>query len=355
MTLTQLHKSLLFAWLLTSAGACAVPVLAAGDGPAAEPAQAEVAAEEDREWVDSGHDYVADGVNRMVQWMDDFYGTDTVDFEAASSKIRLRLGYGYDELEKGHFKVRVRGKVQLPKLSKRLALVAEGEDGDDFDRFGPSADDNDSQVGLQYKFGESGRNRLDGILSVNSSADLRLGIRFRHDGQYSDYLTGRLVQDLAYQTGDKGAFTRTRIDAFRRIDDDNLLAWINRVEYGEDTYGVEWSSSLQWRHRLEEETVISYMVGLDGVTDPDPLTENYGFAVNYRTNIYRKYLFVELEPAYMWRKQADFDSREGVWAINLRFEIHFETKPKPRPATPLEAVPDDPSAGGPLAWNLGSL
>jgi hypothetical protein len=308
------------------------------------------AAGEQRGWVDSGHDYVADGANRLVQWMDDFYGNEVADFEAASSRIRVRFAYQYDEIKKDDFKVRVRGKVQLPQLSKRLALVIEGEDGDEFDSsVGPGVDDDDSQVGLQYKFGESGRNRLDGILSVNSSADVRVGLRFRHDGKYSDKLTGRFIQDLAYQTGDKGAFTRTRADGFRRLDDDNLLAWINRVEYGEDTYGVEFSSSLQWRRRMSEKAVLSYMVGFDGVTDPDTLVENYGFGINYRTSIYRKFLFVELEPAYMWRKEADFDEREGVYAISLRFEVHFEREPKPRKKQLSE--PENPSEGEPLAWS----
>jgi hypothetical protein len=328
MALQQFANRAYLALLLTATGAFEVPICAAEDVPV--PPAGEAGQQQD--WVDSGHDYVADGANQLVQWMDDFYGTDTADIETASSRIRLRFGYSYDELEKGDSKVRVRGKVQLPKVSKRLALVAEGADGDRFDRGGSTADENDGQVGLQYKFGESGRNRLDGIFSVNGSADARLGVRFRHDGQYSDVLTGRFVQTLAHQTGDKGWFTRTHADAFRRIDDNDLLAWINRVEYGDDTYGVEYRSSLQWRHRLNEGAVISYLVGLDGVTDPDPLTENYGFAVNYRTSIFRKYLFVEVEPAYMWRKQDGFESREGVYAINMRFEIHFEKKPK-KPAS----------------------
>lgn len=305
---------------------------------------------EEQTWVDSGHEYVSDKANQLVQWMDDFYGTDEADIETASSRIRVRFGYGYDEIEDGDFKVRVRGKLQLPKLSKRLALVFTGEDGDDFDRAGPGADDDDDQVGLQYKFGEKGRNRLDGLLSVNSSADVRAGVRFRHDGEYSDHLTGRFIQDLAHQTGDKGWFTRTRADGFRRLDDNDLLAWINRVEYGDDTYGVEWRSSLQWRHRLDDDSVISYMAGLDGVTDPDPLTENYGFAVNYRTNVFRKFLFAEIEPAYMWRKEADFDSRVGVWAINVRFEVHFSKEPKSRKSTkeaPADSAPA-PAAGEPL-------
>ena len=349
------RKCLLLALSFALTGLLVRPVIAAQAAPEANPKEAPVQpgehGTEDQDWADTGHDYVADGANRLVQWMDDFYGTDIEDFESANSKIRVRFGYGYDELEEGDFKVRVRAKVQLPKMSKRVALVVEGEEGDDFNSVGPNSDDDENQVGLQYKFGEFGRNRFDGILSVNSSANLRAGVRFRHDGRYSDTLTGRFSQAVAYQTGDKGAFTRTSADGFYRIDDDDLLAWINRVEYGEDTYGVEWRSSLQWRHRLDEHSAFSYMVGLDGVTDPDPLTENYGFAVNYRTNIFRKYLFVEVEPAYMWRKEADFDSRVGVYAVTVRLEIHFEKKPGKRKAKVEEPVVGDPAAGEPLAWS----
>jgi hypothetical protein len=345
-----LQKRSFFPVTLAIAAALGSRTLAAEEPPGTPAEGLAPGDEQTGDWVDTGHDYVADGANRLVQWMDDFYGTEQADFEAASSRIRVRFAYQYDEIKEEDFKVRLRGKVQLPKLSKRLALVIEGEDGDDFDsNRGPGNEDDDSQVGLQYKLGESGRNRFDGILSVNSSADLRVGVRFRHDGKYSDKLTGRFIQDLAYQTGDRGAFTRTRADGYRRLDDDNLLALINRIEYGEDTYGVEFSSSLQWRHRLDEKAVLSYMVGFDGVTDPDTLVENYGFGINYRTNIFRKYFYVELEPAYMWRKEADFDEREGVYAISVRFEVHFEKKPRKR-EKPLSA-PENPSEGEPLAWS----
>jgi len=345
-----LYNGLLFLLTLLAVGTGCLRIQAAEEASAA-PLEGDVPQEEEQDWVDSSHDYVADGANRLVQWMDDFYGTELSDIETASSRIRLRFGYEYDELKKEDFKVRLRGKVQLPKLSKRVALVMEGEEGD-ADRAGPGSDDDNGQVGLQYKFGESGRNRFDGILSVNASADLRLGVRFRHDGEYSDSLTGRFVQDVAHQTGDKGWFSRTRADGYRRLDDDNLLAWINRVEYGEDTYGVEWRTSLQWRHRLTESSAITYLAGLDGVTDPDPLTENYGFAVIYRTSIYRDYLFAEIQPAYMWRKEADFQSREGVYAINLRFEIHFEKKPKKKKKGSQQIeVPEGTSEGEPLAWS----
>jgi hypothetical protein len=319
-------------------------------GETIESEEAEVQGETEKQWVDASHDYVAERANRLVQWMDDFYGAGYSDFEAASSRIRLRFGYGYDELDKDDFKVRVRGKIQLPKMSKRLALVVEGEEGEDFNNVGPGSDEDDGQLGLQYTFGETGGIRYDGILGINSSADVRLGVRLRHEARYSEKFTGRLIQDFAYQTGDRGAFMRTQADAFRRLDDDNLLAWVNRVEYGEDTYGVEWRSSLQWRHRLDDDAAISYMVGADGVTDPDTLTENYGFAINYRTSIYRKFLFLQLEPYYSWRKESDFDSRVGVWGGNVRFEIIFEKKPKKRKPAKEQSVPEAPLPEEPLAW-----
>ena len=253
-------------------------------------------------------------------------------------------------MDKGDFKVKVRGKIQLPKMSKRLALVVEGEEGDDFSSAGPGGNEDDGQVGLQYTFGEAGGIRYDGILGINSSADVRVGVRFRHEGKYTDKLAGRFIQDLAYQTGDRGAFTRTQADLYRRLDDDDMLAWVNRVEYGEDTWGVEWRSSLQWRHRLSDNEAITYMMGADGITDPKTLTENYGFAINYRTSIYRKFLFLQFEPYYSWRKELDFDSRKGVWGMNMRFEIIFEKKPKKRKPAKEQSVPEDPPPAEPLAW-----
>ena len=50
----------------------------------------------------------------------------------------------------------------------------------------------------------------------------------------------------------------------------------------------------------------------------------------------------------MWRKESDFESREGVYAINVRFEINFEKKPKKKPkkntaSGQQEAIPEEPA------------
>lgn len=96
------------------------------------------------------------------------------------------------------------------------------------------------------------------------------------------------------------------------------------MEYGEDTLGVEWYSALQWRKRLEETEALTYFVSMDGVTDPSSLVENYGLGFNYRRNIFRDFMSIDVEPAHWWRQYEHWDSRRGVWAITVRFEVRFE-------------------------------
>ncbi len=279
---------------------------------------------DDKAWVDSSHDYVSDRAQALVEWMDDFYGSEVSDIETAHSRLRLRLETRWDEEDDLEFKVKIRAKVQMPKVSKRAALVFEGDDGDDF--VAPGVADDETNVGIQFSLFDDNDDTLrwDLIGTVNSSLDLRTGVRMRYNGSFREGFTTRWVQDFAYQTGDRGAFTKTNLDFFQLINEHNQLALINRVEYGEDTYGVEWSTSLQWRKRLAETEALTYFVGMDGVTDPDYLTENYGLGFSYRRNIYRDYLSVDIEPSHWWRKLDDWDSRRSVWAIMVRFEIRFE-------------------------------
>jgi hypothetical protein len=40
--------------------------------------------------------------------------------------------------------------------------------------------------------------------------------------------------------------------------------------------------------------------------------------------LYRPFLFVELQPAYNFRKQESDDRRRGAWSLELNFEVALE-------------------------------
>ena len=82
-------------------------------------------------WVDTSHAYATNQTQALTQWMDNFFGDPNYDIEKAESLVRLEWVNDWDQEDNYNTKLRLRGKLQLPKVSKRLNLVFSGEDGDE--------------------------------------------------------------------------------------------------------------------------------------------------------------------------------------------------------------------------------
>ncbi|MEH6584526.1 MAG: hypothetical protein V7754_21520, partial [Halioglobus sp.] len=92
--------------------------------------------------------------------------------------------------------------------------------------------------------------------------------------------------------------------------------------------GVEWRTRLALRQRLFEDSkrpvAINYFGVISGVTREDAFVKNYKLGVLFRRQMYRDFLFFELEPAYnLRRRQLEYE-REGQWSLVFRVEIALE-------------------------------
>jgi hypothetical protein len=277
-------------------------------------------------WADYSHAYVTDQAQALTEWMDGFFGDPVYDIEKPESLLRLEWVNSWDEEDDESSKLRLRGKLQLPAISKRLNLVFSGEDGDDLSDVVEDDRDSGDRVGLLYNLGEKNRSRVDLTLGI-STDELRPGIRYRNKGPIGERHRYRYTQRLQYES-DEGFFTTGQLNLDRAVREDTLLRWSNRALYGEESKGVEWRSRVSLSRRLRSEekkrnTVITGYTSVKGFTDPS-YTKNYRIGALLRAQVWRRYLFVELEPSYNWRKQNEDDDRDGVWNIVLRFEIALE-------------------------------
>ncbi len=195
-------------------------------------------------WVDSGHAYATNQTQALTQWMDSFFGDPVDDLEQAESFLRLQFIDDWDGEDGHNLKVRLRGKVQLPGISKRLDLVFSGAEDEHLDEDERKQEDT---VGLQYNLSESGRSRLDVTLGL-SSRNLRPGIRYRNEGGMGEVASYRFLQRVQYHDSE-GFFSTSQIDLNRALDNDAALRWSNRIKYGEETDGIEWRSKLALRQR----------------------------------------------------------------------------------------------------------
>lgn len=270
-------------------------------------------------WVDASHHYAIDQAQALTEWMDSFFGDPNYDVEVPESLVRLTSINSWKEDEDFKSKLKVRGKLQLPRLSERLNLVFNAEDSD---LLNDDKSDSDDTVGFLYKVAEKKRSRIDLTLGINWN-ELRPGVRYRNQGPISERYRYRYTQRVEYEN-DEGFYSTGQVNLDHALADDKLVRWSNRAIYGEETDGVEWRSKLSFRHRLthsiqEPQLVASYFATVKGVTDPS-YTKNYRLGVLLRRQVYRKFLFVELEPSYNWRKKYE-EERNGEWAIVVRFEI----------------------------------
>jgi hypothetical protein len=274
-------------------------------------------------WVDSSHAYATDQAQALTEWMDGFFGDPNYDLEKAESLVRIQWIPSWDEEDDFQSKLRVRGKLQLPRISRRLNLVFSDDDGDNLTEEELKSEDN---VGLLFQVGELNRSRLDLTLGISTSA-LRPGIRFRNQGPIKEDYRYRFTQRVQYEGGE-GFYTTGQLNLDRILPEQKLLRWSNRVVYGEETKGAEWRTRVSLRQRFDivdrkHPLVVSYFGSINGVTDPS-LTRNRRIGVQLRSQVYRRYFFVDLEPSYNFRKSQDDDERSGVWNIIVRFEILLE-------------------------------
>ena len=271
-------------------------------------------------WVDTSHSAVADQAQAAVEWMDDFFGDPTYDLEKAESYLRLEFENDWEQGEGNDFGVRLRGKVQLPKISQRVDLLFSEEEGDTVDREEREDIDN---ISLQVNVREGDRSRFDATMGF-SSGNLKPGVRYRNEGDLDFARRYRYVQRLQYEDGEK-FFTLAQVDLFQTFNERDVLRWTNRSKGGENTEGVEWRTRLSLFQRFGQDSkrplALNHFVSVRGETRPTSFIKNYRLGTVWRRQVYRDFLFVELEPAMNYRRRDYEDSRELTWSFVARVEI----------------------------------
>jgi hypothetical protein len=288
----------------------------------------------DINWVDDSHAYVTNQAQALTEWMDDFFGDPEYNLEQAESQLRLELIDDW-ETEDGHdFKIRLRGKVQLPKISKRLNLIFSGEESELDDEEDRRVND---EVALQLNVRERRRSRVDLTMGF-SSGHLRPGVKYRNEGPIDDRHSYRFIERVQYSDKEK-FFSITQLDLNRIVDEDSVLRWSNRGIWGERTNGVEWRTRLALRQRINPDArrpiAVTYFGAITGETRPEKFEKNYRVGFLWRRQVYRDFLFLELEPAYNYRRKEFEDERKSVWSMVVRLEIALQRdlvrKRTPRP------------------------
>lgn len=273
-------------------------------------------------WLDRTQASASNRADALARRLDRVFGVERSDLEAAYSSLRFGTEFRYTEGDGIEPRVRLRGRLHLPRINERISLIFSEDKGEGSSYYSQNELLNEPQstrVNLEVNLAETDRHRFDFRVGLRSNLKLRTSVRYRYEDALTENMLHRLSETVYFIDGTGlGSFTQYQVD--RALNDVSLIRWSNEFRAEEDFDGVEWSTSLNHVSSYDNNLAMIYFVSMSGLSDNDYVSR-YQIGARLRRNIARPWLFLELSPAYRWDKLAFDQRREGEFFASVRVEM----------------------------------
>jgi len=284
-------------------------------------------------WLDYTHEFVETRLFAPILRLDRFFSDERyLEEERARSFVRWRNELRLDNEARPAFATGVRASLRLPGLNRylrRLRVVIAGGTREAFDAIFP---DDPAQEGTTLGAGNA-ELRFNLFDAVGSHADVGAGLLFRYPvGVFvrtglrwrlvaGDLFVARLGLSGFWRT-DTRFGTRASGRLERPLGPATLVRVGSEVLLTEVSHGVEWTPSTALIRAFGPRAGISLGAAAVWKSADIPHIERYRVSLRLRRDIYRRWLFVELEPEVYW-PWTPAQGRHAAVATTLRFEVQF--------------------------------
>lgn len=284
-------------------------------------------AQEDKDypWLDTMHENIADSVNDSAIWFDNFFLLeDYTNQQNANGEARIKLAWEPRSRELNNFVSRFKVRVRLPKLKNRLDVVLSDYD-DDLDQGNNTIASNDRGAERE-RFSLALRWRV----KPDSGFSHRIGVgrrlqpfvksRYRNDFAISKQTHVRWETSVYYYSNDGfGTHFSTKVDHSHSAQ--SLYRFDNNFYFRGETNDWLWRHSWQNLYQLNKRTAIISGYYIEGLSQPNYRLNEHLVSARWRQNTLRDWLFYEIEPFILWRRDESFSPSYG---LALRVEGFFD-------------------------------
>ncbi len=276
--------------------------------------------------VDETHQKTSDLLLSAANWLDSFFGDDRYSLEENTTRVKLRLSFGYSRFDGFDFSPRVSLRLKLPKLSKKALLIVGASNDDDFDigddpvSNEPRNEDtekSDLTAGLRYFL----KVTKDYNLSTTVGASwgyLYAGLRYRYVYDFGPW-QGRVTNNLKYYTDD-GFENRLGLDMERHFSRRWFFRTSGNLDWYEERDGLPHALHFRLYHILNQHYAVKVEIGNYFDTEPTYKLTELQFKVCYRQRFFRDWLIVEVAPQIGFPYK---NNREPDPGIVVRLEADF--------------------------------
>jgi hypothetical protein len=318
--------------LALAAGAVAVGQEPPPDPDETEPGAPVVRLPDENTWLDVTHEFVETRLFAPVLRFDRFFSDDLdLDEDRARSYLRWRTALRFDAEDHPALGTGLRANLRLPGLNAllgRMRLVVATEARQSLEALAPE------DPAHRARRGGDAELRFDVLEALHTHGDLGAGVLFRlPPGAFARAgLRWRLALGESF-------LTRLALNGFWRTDLRFGTSASARVEQalgehavlraGQELFlaqrspdGLEWTPSLGLIVGLGRRSAVSMGASAAWRRDAAPRIERYVLAARFRRDVYRRWLFAEVEPEVYWPWSPAL-GRHAAMAVTLRLEVQF--------------------------------
>ena len=307
------------------------------------------ASDEGDTWIDESHRYVERELLSGLVWdLDSYFGEERPKDEPAGSVVRWRTEWRADDRRHTGFRTSALADVRLPQAQRWISqtrLVFEGESTADPQRpyneslgnpgFSPSLRAEQAHLELRQVLVKTPQTSFDAGAGIQLRIlpDPFVQVRFRQHLDLGARFESRFGQTLFWRPRD-GAGEASVLDFARPLASHTVARWNNGATLSQITSGLEWYTDLGVAQEIPALRAAVWVAGaVSGHTRPRGEVTGYRLYTRLRRDLWRRWLFVELEPELAWPLDPVL-GRLRVFAATIRTEVLFDGRTRPPSVEP---------------------
>lgn len=296
--------------------------------------------------VDRGHrwlsGYVVDAIDRVDRFLHDsvagedgrpshlinrFYGDRYLRSQSSSaSYITITPEVTFSEDPAVKFDLDFSARLRLRRFSDRLELFVDRFDEDEdlldgvLGRVNRRAHDSEEEGGAGLRY------RLPQYFALHSSISASMAfkpepiprLKLRGSVQAKPGKWRVNLNETLFWESDDGFGEKTQLELSRPLGSNTIIRSSTAAVWSETSEGVDLGQTLTWSHKLSHRRIISFRAGVAGHTEPSAVVDIYTVRAIWRQQIYRNWIYLEIEPGVDFPDDEDFDA---IPLLSIRFDL----------------------------------
>ena len=279
--------------------------------------------------IDRYHQQISHWLIDSSNTVDDYF-TDSNSTETSNTFAELKTSFAVENTQDVDYAIRLKLRLDLPKIEKEFRLIFEDADSDDQLYDGTALNNDYHLEEREYYL------RVDYLKLIKKKLHLRggPGIRFRKSTLHP-YINIK-SKYYQYDTKESKVILSDRFRVYIDGDYENILAAYRFLELDESVY-FTFTNTLRYRSWNEGQKIATHFtftksiseekessVGLSFINDLNNLSIHsryYQLHLSYRDKLYKDWMYYEIRPSILRRRENDFHPTFRLM-LNVGMKFH---------------------------------